>query len=185
MYSNSINVNQHCNCQGHMGMEQGHMGMEQGHMGMEQGQMGMGHGTSMSDTLLINDISKAIIGEVHAYNFYQKLAELATNERDRQVILRIQQDEAKHYHWFTMILRRMGAQQPQIPAGELPRSFEEGVRTAIQDELEAASFYQDIAQRATDHHIQMHFMHASHDEQRHATWFMYMLMNLQNKSSYI
>lgn len=141
-------------------------------------QMGMGGGMSSSDIFLINDVSKAIIGEVHAYNFYQKLAELAPNEQDRQVILRIQRDEAKHYHWFTMILRRLGGQQPQIPAGELPMTFREGVSTAIHDELEAAAFYQDIASRATDRHIQMHFMHASHDEQRHASWFQYMLFNL-------
>lgn len=146
--------------------------------GFGGGQMGMGQGISSSDTHLINDISKAIIGEVHAYNFYQRLAELATNEQDRQIILRIQRDEAKHYHWFTMILRRMGGQQPQIPAGELPTRFKEGVRTAIHDELEASAFYQDIASRATEHHIQMHFMHASHDEQRHASWFQYMLMHL-------
>lgn len=151
-------------------------------------QMGMGHGMGMglgmdqgilsSDTHLLDDISKAIIGEVHAYNYYQKLAELAPNEQDRQVILRIQRDEAKHYHWFSMILSRMGGQQPQIPAGELPVSFKEGVRTAIRDELEAAAFYQDIASRANTRFIQMHFMHASHDEQRHASWFQYMLMEL-------
>ncbi|OKL35473.1 hypothetical protein BLL40_15325 [Domibacillus mangrovi] len=140
--------------------------------------MGMGQGMSSSDNHLLNDVSKAIIGEVHAYNFYQKLAELATNAQDRQVILKIQQDEAKHYHWFTMILRRMGGQQPQIPAGELPKEFKEGVKTAIRNELEAAAFYQDIASRATTHHTQMHFMHASHDEQRHASWFQYMLMNV-------
>lgn len=115
---------------------------------------GYGGEMSSSDTFLINDVSKAIIGEVHAYNFYPKLAELAPNEQDRQVILRIQRDEAKHYHWFTMILRRLGGQQPQIPAGELPMTFREGVKTAIRDELEAAAFYQDISSRATDRHIQ-------------------------------
>lgn len=57
-------------------------------------------------------------------------------------------------------------------------TFREGVSTAIRDELEAATFYQDIASRATDRHIQMHFMHASHDEQRRASWFQYMLFNL-------
>jgi len=131
------------------------------------------------DMNLINDVSNAIILEVLAYNFYQRLAELAPNEQDRQTILRIQRDEQKHYHWFSMILRRMGGQQPTIPAVVLPLNFEEGVRTAIKDELEAAAFYQDIAYRAEDiHPIQMHFMHASHDEQRHATWFQNMMMNI-------
>lgn len=147
---------------------------------MEMEQMGMMDGMGMlsSDMFLINDISEAVIREVHAYNFYQRLAELAPYDEYRQTILRIQSDEARHYHWFTMMLRMMGAQQPQIPAGELPTVFAEGVRAAIRNELEAATFYQDIAYRATTRPVQMHFLHATHDEQRHASWFQYMLMNL-------
>jgi rubrerythrin len=138
----------------------------------------MQHGPLSATQELTDDILEAIILEVHAYNFYQRLAELAQNEQQRRVILRIQHDEARHYHWFTMIINRMGGQQPQVTAGELPRDFVQGIRTAIEDELDAAAFYQDIAYRATDHHTQMHFMHASHDEQRHATWLQFMLMDL-------
>ncbi|REE91554.1 rubrerythrin [Paenibacillus taihuensis] len=127
---------------------------------------------------LIPDISRSIIGEVHAYQFYQRLAELAPNEQNRQTILRIQRDEAKHYRWFTMIMSNLGGQQPQIPTGEVPMTFREGVRTAINHELEAAAFYQDVAYRATDRPIEMHFMHAMHDEQRHASLFQLMLSSL-------
>lgn len=150
--------------------------MQQGYGG---GHMGMGGAMTSSDTALIPDVSKAIVGEVHAYHFYQKLAELAPNEQDRQTILGIQRDEAKHYHWFSMILQRLGGQQPEIPPGELPTSYKEGLKMAIRDELEAVAFYQDIASRATDPRIHMHFMHASHDEQRHAAWLQFMLTNLQ------
>jgi rubrerythrin len=147
-------------------------------MGMDMG-MGMWPGTSSRDILLADDIEKAIQLEAQAYMFYEKLATLAENERDRAVILGIQNDEARHYHWFTMILRRMGGVIPNIVAGDLPEDFEEGVRIAIMNELEAAEFYQSIAYRATDHHIDMHFMHASHDEQRHALLFENMLINMR------
>lgn len=162
-----------------MGYGEGRMSMI-GPMGMDgqMGMMGMDEGMALTNTYLNNDIAKAIVGEVHAYHFYQRLAELAPNEQYRLTILRIQRDEAKHYRWFTMILRRLGGQQPQIPAGTLPTTFREGVRTAIRDELEAAEFYQDIASRATDRPIHMHFMHASHDEQRHASTFQFMLSEL-------
>jgi len=42
---------------------------------MEMEQMGMMDGMGMlsSDMFLINDISEAVIREVHAYNFYQRL----------------------------------------------------------------------------------------------------------------
>lgn len=129
-----------------------------------------------SDAHLKEDVSRAIILEVQAYNFYQRLVQLTPNEQFRQIIFRIQLDEMKHYHWFTMILRMMGGQQPQIPFGEIPRNFKEGVQKAFQKEIEAYSFYQNISSRATTHHVQMHFMHASYDEQLHATWLQNMLM---------
>lgn len=134
---------------------------------MHNSEMGM---NLTNDAHLIVDVSRAIILEVHAYHFYQRLIQLTANEQFRQIILKIQHDEMKHYHWFTMILRMMGGQQPQITIGELPRDFEEGIQTAIQNELEASAFYQEIASRATTHYVQTHFMHASQDEQRHAIW---------------
>lgn len=175
-YSNYIRQGE-----GPLGMEP--MGMGQMDMmgGMGMGQMGMGGmgmQLSSSDYALINDISEAVIREVHAYNFYQRLIQMVPSEENRQIILGIQRDEAKHYHWFTMILRMMGAQVPQIPVGEMPTGLREGIRTAIRTELDAAAFYQSIAYRASAHPIQMHFMHASHDEQRHASLFQYMLTNL-------
>jgi|GEM_PF-2583058 len=133
--------------------------------GMRSGGMGPG-GMWQGDFDLINEISEAIILEAHAYNFYERLADLAATPQQQQIILIIQQDEARHYHWFTMLLRRIGGQQPRIPAGELPRIFREGIREAIQNELEAATFYEEIASQATASPIQMRFMHASNDEQR-------------------
>ncbi len=135
-------------------------------------------GMHIGDTHLIEDIIKSLIAEVHCYYYYERLAQLANNEQNRQIILRIQHDEAKHYHWFSMILRMMGVDQPQIPSGDLPNNFKDGVREAIGTELDAAAFYQDIAYRATEHPVQMHFMHASNDEQRHAAYFQNMLVNL-------
>ncbi|MDF9839565.1 MULTISPECIES: ferritin family protein [Paenibacillus] len=79
------------------------MGGQMGQGGMG-GEMGMHGGMAFRNTILIPDISKAIIGEAHAYWFYEKLAELAPNEQTKQTILHIQRDEAKHYRWFTMIL---------------------------------------------------------------------------------
>lgn len=149
--------------------------MEMDRMGMDQMRMRQ---SPFSDMNLIRDVSNAVILEVQAYNFYQRLSELVNNEQDRQIILRIQGDEARHYHWFTMILRRLGGQHPQVPTIEVPIDLEQGLRLAIESELEAVSYYQDIALRASDHMIQMHFLHAASDEQRHASWFEYILMNL-------
>lgn len=130
---------------------------------------------SIRDNRLINDIKESVIKEAHAYDYYTKLAAMARSEQDRQTILRIRHDEMKHYRWFSAILQRLGAEQPEIPPGTSPRNFVEGVRSAIRDELEDAAFYQNIAYRARDRSIEMHFLHAAQDEQRHAAWLQYML----------
>ncbi|MHB1316169.1 MAG: hypothetical protein ACYCX2_11960 [Christensenellales bacterium] len=129
------------------------------------------------DARLINDIQQAIIGEAHAYDYYERLAQLAPNAYARRIIMSIQQDEARHRRWFTMILRMLGARAPFIPPGELPRRYREGLRNAIRDELEAAATYQNIAFRATARPIENRFMHASRDEHRHASWLQ-VLMNI-------
>jgi rubrerythrin len=63
----------------------------------------------------------------------------------------------------------------------LPTSFVEGVRTAILQELEAAAFYQTIANRANSRFIQMHTLRAIYDEQRHAS----LLQSIMNNLSYV
>lgn len=148
----------------------------QGPMHMRPGPGGMGPGSMwQGDFDLIDEISESIILEAQAYNFYERLIGLAATPQQRQIILSIQQDEARHYHWFTMLLRRLGGQQPRIPPGKLPTTFRAGVRRAIQNELEGAAFYEEIASQATGRPVQMRFMHASRDEQRHAVWFQNML----------
>jgi rubrerythrin len=149
---------------------------------MEYGQMDHGidmrmeYGLFNKDKDLINDIISAIILEVQAYNYYNKLLEFITNEQDWYTILRIQRDETKHYNWFTMILNMLGINIPQIPAGKLPTGLTQGIKKAIQNEIDAQEFYQDISYEATTHPIQMHFMHAAHDEQRHASLLQNMLL---------
>ncbi len=132
----------------------------------------------ISDIELLDEISKAAIGEAQAYNFYRRLAELATNEQQRQVILQVQQDEAMHYGWFTTFLRRLGVQELNIPAVELPVEFKAGLKMAINNELNAAALYENISYKAKSKLVSLHFLHASHDEKGHASAFQTMLMNL-------
>ncbi len=121
------------------GYDERQMGM----MGMGMGMMGI----SSSDLLLINDIQRAVILEVQAFNYYQRLIALTANPQQRQIIASIQRDEMMHFYWFTMMLRMMGEQQPIITPGELPISFIEGVREAIRLELEAVAFLSDYSKQ--------------------------------------
>lgn len=140
-----------------------------------QNHMDMGQENPDCDTLLIEDITKAIIEEVHGYYKYEKLIELSANAMEKQVISDIAQDEAKHYHWLSSILDQLGAPEPQYTEGELPSDFVEGIRSSIEDELQASKTYAELEMQATDPNIAMYLRHASQDEQRHATWLLYLL----------
>lgn len=139
----------------------------------------IGMGNFINDINLADEIAQAIIGEVQAYRYYERLAQLTNSEYNKQSILRILHDEARHYHWFSIFITKMGLQLPKVELGEIPTSFQEGVKEAIRDELDAASFYQEIAYRASVRSIQLHFKHASNDEQRHASMFQNMLMFME------
>ncbi|MGE5496256.1 MAG: ferritin family protein [Burkholderiales bacterium] len=127
------------------------------------------------DFQLSDEIGEAVIREVHAYNYYTKLAALAPGLRLRQAILRIRQDEAEHYGSFTTALQRLGARMPMIPAGAAPASFQEGLREAIKAENEAAAFYNSVASRAKSRSIQTQFMNAARDEQQHSLRLRHMV----------
>jgi rubrerythrin len=135
------------------------------------------HKAPVRNAGLIDIVQKAMIFECRAYNYYLKLAESASTEADRQIIIKIRNDEAKHYNRFLRILKDINGREPEIPEGELPMTYEEGVKKAMSDELEASSLYQETAYNIKDLNIQLNLMHASHDEQRHALWLQYILFN--------
>lgn len=158
---NYNNRNQRRNMEDHM---DDRMDMED-HMDMDH----MGMRRRASDMMLADDIAKAIVGEVQAYYFYEALANMADTDEENEIIKGIQEDEAKHFQWFSTILNGMGRELPAVPAGQMPTDFEEGVKAAIKDELAANEFYLDLSYRAMDPDIKMIFQYAAQDEQRHAT----------------
>jgi rubrerythrin len=145
----------------------------------EQWDMGVWMSDRGDDTLLEEDLLKALTGEAQAYYFYDRLAEMAPTEEEQAIIYGIQEDEAKHFNWFSMMLERIGGEIPQIPVGELPKDYKEGVKKAFHDELEANEFYLDTAFQATVPYVERNFLYASQDEQRHATQLQHILMNMK------
>ncbi|WP_028784869.1 ferritin-like domain-containing protein [Thalassobacillus devorans] len=125
---------------------------------------------------LISNIAQAINGEYSAVECYAKLIELAPTNEEKRQIREIRRDEEKHLRQFSRIYRSLTGRQPdpqQIE--ECPRNYRQGLEVSFKDEQEAADFYQDIAEQATDPFIQQTFRRASADEQNHAVWFLYFM----------
>lgn len=122
----------------------------------------------------INDIEKAINGEYSAIDCYAKLANLAPNQKERERILEIRQDEIRHYQQFVQIYRELTGRVPQPKiVEECPGRYLSGLEFALQDEQKTVDFYMEIADAATDQLIKGTFRRAAIDEQNHAVWFLY------------
>lgn len=124
---------------------------------------------------LLNNLAKAINGEYNAIRQYEALLEKAHSKEARKIIERIRNDEINHFRRFSAIYSRLtGGRQPRLEAKPVTKSFKEGIQESILDELDDSKFYQDLSEATQDPSIVRILLNASHDEQRHATWFTYL-----------
>lgn len=137
------------------------------------------HITPDSNQRFLDHLEKIVNAEHHAIQIYGKLLELTQNKMFRNIIENIRNDEKRHFQTFSEIYTQLThGKQAVLTDATLPKSFINGVDDSVKDELEDSKFYQDTAQVTTNEPIRRHLMNASHDEQRHATWFMYILHSL-------
>lgn len=129
------------------------------------------------DQLLLDDIAKAINGEYSAIMCYEQITRMAPDERIRQQVLEIRADETRHFQEFSRIYFRLAGRQPMPQISEAcPGEYGAALHFAFRDEQETVDFYHDIADKAGDAEIGRAFRRAAADEQNHAVWFLYFLM---------
>ncbi|MDL4839667.1 ferritin family protein [Aquibacillus rhizosphaerae] len=128
---------------------------------------------------LIKDIQKAINAEFSAIACYENLAYMAPTNDVKQRIIEIQQDEKRHFEEFSNIYKQLTGQQPTYQIiEECPEYYKAGIEFAFKDEQKAVDFYLDIADQTKDSFIKDRFIRAAADEQNHAVWFMYFVLNV-------
>lgn len=136
-------------------------------------------GSSIDGQPLIANLEKAVNGEHQAIQKYEKLIELAPNKQFRNIIASILNDEQHHFKVFSEIYANLtNGKKVTLTDAVLPKSFMFGVEESVPDELGDSKFYQDTSLLTTNENMRRIFLNASHDEQRHATWFMYILYKL-------
>ncbi|MEH7076631.1 ferritin-like domain-containing protein [Neobacillus drentensis] len=124
---------------------------------------------------LIKEVEKAIHCEYNAIHCYAKLANLASDEKEKNRILEIRKDEIKHHHQFEQIYTKLTGRKPLQPklSEECPDGYLEGLEIALQDEQITVDFYHEVADGTSDSLIKEAFRRAAADEQNHAVWFLY------------
>lgn len=127
-----------------------------------------------NNALLVADIQKAINGEYSAVQCYEKLAQMAPTDSEREQILEIRNDEIRHLEEFSRIYLNLTGRQPQPEMSEAcAETYLEGIEASFKDEQETVDFYLDIADKAKDITIKKAFRRAAADEQNHAVWFLF------------
>ena len=126
----------------------------------------------------VNKLEKAINGEFSAIACYKKLAKMAPSDEIRETINEIRQDEIRHYQGFLQMYASLTGLQltPKI-SEECPDSYEKGLEFAFKDEQKTVHFYLQMADEATDVNIKEQFRRAAVDEQNHAVWFLFFMMD--------
>ena len=121
---------------------------------------------------LVSDLSKAIVDEATAADFYSRLLKQAPNELHREFIKHAYEDELKHFQAFSKLYKHFTGKTPQyeIKPVQYP-NYKTGILMALKDELEAAEFYRNMKLSSSDQLVRDTFFFAMGDEIEHSTRF--------------
>lgn len=124
-----------------------------------------------------SELQKAINGEFSAIQCYRKLAELAHSDEVRKQIEEIRRDEIRHLREFSTLYGSItGKHIMPKQTEECPDNFTRGLDAAFKDEQETVDFYLRAAEETSNLKAKGVFTRAARDEQNHAVWFLYYLM---------
>jgi rubrerythrin len=126
---------------------------------------------------LLNAIFEGIKGEAAAIDFYSRLIKNAPNKKHREDIQHALEDEKIHLKKFTKLYKSLSGQDPvyQIKKTKYD-TYEEGLRMAYEDELEAYEDYRNSYLLTQNLQVRDVFFLALTDEMEHATRFGFLLM---------
>lgn len=124
----------------------------------------------------IRDVEMAVNGEYSAIQCYQRLAGMAPNQEQRNLILEIRNDEIRHYHYFTQLYTALTGRQPSPKiTEECPSEYRRGLRFSFEDEQKTVDFYLKMSDIAPDTATRDTLRRIAADEQQHAVWFLSLL----------
>lgn len=127
----------------------------------------------------MKNLRMALVGERSAIAFYRRLLDMAPNDEHRKQIEHAYEDEKKHYRMFENLYIRLTGRRPDVkPMTVTFATYEEGLKKAFYDELEAAELYRDTQLLTRNKAIRDIFYGAMTDEMEHAARFSFIYHQL-------
>ncbi|MEK5340315.1 ferritin-like domain-containing protein [Weizmannia sp. FSL W8-1119] len=123
---------------------------------------------------------RAINGEYSAIACYEQIARRAPSAEARNIIMEIRDDEIRHFQTFSQFYTNLTGRRPQSQISEAcPSTYKGGLEFAVKDEQNTVDFYRELARSANSPAMKQAFLEAAKDEQHHAVWFLYLLINIR------
>ena len=121
-------------------------------------------------------VLKAIFNERAAQQFYRTLHDRATTPFEKRNIQHAYTDEVKHERMLTEMYRALTNTAPQVPhpGPEEVADFEEGLKKAFEDELEAAEMYRTMLLMTFAQPLRDPLFELMTDEMEHAQRFTFL-----------
>lgn len=137
----------------------------------------------MSYNVTPAQLLKAMNGEASARKYYKKLAGMAPDEKEADIIEHFYEEETKHLSKFRMLFEMTTGKEPELTGVKQPSfdNYLEGIEQAILDELEAYEFYRDIYLSSNNPMVREIFFEAFTDENEHAAHLNYLYTKNKNR----
>ena len=125
-------------------------------------------------------VLKAIYNERKAQLFYKTLYERSNTPFQKDQVKHALVDEIKHERMLTALYAALTGQQPQVPQpeGEDLADYQEGLKQAFRDELEAAEDYRTMMLMTSIRTIRDQLFELMTDEMEHAQRFTFLRAEL-------
>lgn len=124
-------------------------------------------------------ISQAVQGEIKDASFYNYLASKAVTSEEKVILNSIKEEELKHSKQLEEIYRNFlgrGIQTEKDETFEIPNSYQDGIKTALFDELRDVVKYRAIRKRLPERIYKDALLEIITDELMHASMLNYLLV---------
>lgn len=127
---------------------------------------------------IISATMSAIKGEAAAVEFYTRLKAIAPNSFAKEQVDHALEDEKVHLRMFEQLYQNLTGRKPTYKIEKTSfKHFQDGLKKAYHDELEAYEEYRNAYLLTNNPTIRDVFFHAMTDEIEHATRFSFLFFN--------
>ena len=122
------------------------------------------------DGIFLDLLKEAMTDEATDMQYYGKLSQMVTNDKDREIVRHVQADEKKHLKGLTEMYQMLTGEVPIVTAreSEIGHDLRAEYETRVLEELDGMEFYRKLYLSQTNAEFRDTFFETLTDELEHA-----------------